>query len=292
MSVIDQVRYETSVRKRYAAIGFAAAVLIVVSQLIQLSGPKADVTELTLNLIVASLRTTRNIIAAVLQGIGLVGLGVLLIWMHRIAKARNPEMRPFPRYLASVGFAIDALATIILTILTGIKAHTFVTTGTQSYPEANHLVSGGPLLILSLLQELGALLLAIGFVLIALNMMRVGLLNRWLGYTGVLAGALVLFPVGGIAPIVQGLWLAAVAVLLFGRWPSGDFPAWESGLAVPWQAMQQASGAARQRREPRPREQRRRTRLGDLPTIVEPDQTPDPPAAERGPQRRKKKRRN
>jgi hypothetical protein len=154
------------------------------------------------------------------------------------------------------------------------------------------LTSGAVLPLMQLLAELGSLLLAVAFVLTSLNLMRVGLLNRMLGYTGVLAGALILFPVGGIAPVIQGLWLAAVAVLLFGRWPSGDFPAWESGLSVPWQPMQQTSGDARARREPRPREQRRRTRMSDLPTIVEPDPVPETSDASRAPQKRKRKRRS
>jgi hypothetical protein len=290
MSVIEQVQYETSVRKRYAAITFAAAVLIVISQLIQLSGPKADVNELTLSLVVASLRGARDVIAAVMEGVGYIALGFTLVWLHLIARARNPEMRPFVRYLTMAGVALASIMAIVSTIIISAKAHQFVNHGTQTYPQANALTSGAVLPAMQLLAELGSLLLAVAFVLTSLNLMRVGLLNRMLGYTGVLAGALILFPVGGIAPVIQGLWLAAIAVLLFGRWPSGDFPAWGSGLSVPWQPMQQTSGDARVRREARPRQQRRRTRLSDLPAIAEP--APNASDERPTPQKRKRKRRN
>ena len=71
--------------------------------------------------------------------------------------------------------------------------------------------------------------------------MRAGLLTRMLGYLGIAAGAmLVLFPL----PIVQVFWLAALGVLLLGRWPGGEPPAWRSGQAEPWPAPS-ASGGSR-----------------------------------------------
>lgn len=294
MSVLEQVQYETSVRKRYAAITFAAAVLIVLSQLIQLSGTKADVSELTLQLVVANLRSGNDIAAAVLEGLGYVALGFALNWMYRISRARNPGMKPVVRYLLIAGIALSSVMAVVYTVIIAVKAHQFVTTGNQSYPQANALTSGTGLALLPLLAELGSLLLAVGFVLTALNTMRVGLLTRWLGYTGVIAGALIIFPIGGVVPVIQGLWLAAVAVIMYGRWPNGDPPAWESGVSVPWQPAQSNTGASNAaRREPRPRQQRRRT--NQMPTIVEPDQTPEPQNGNgnpRAPQKRKRKRRS
>ncbi len=140
---------------------------------------------------------------------------------------------------------------IAYTIIVAHKAHEFVTTGNQGYPEANHLTSGGLVVALPLLLELGTLMLAIGCIWTSLSAMRVGLVTRMVGYVGVLAGALFLFPIGGLVPIVQGYWLAAIAVTLARRWPSGDPPAWESGTAVPWEptqsqrARQDARGDAR-----------------------------------------------
>ena len=76
------------------------------------------------------------------------------------------------------------------------------------------------LLALQIGAQLGSLLLAVAVVLIALQSMRVGLLPRPLGYVGIFAGALILFPVF-VVPIVQMGWLLAVGYLFTGRWPSG-----------------------------------------------------------------------
>ena len=77
--------------------------------------------------------------------------------------------------------------------------------------------------------ELGNLLLAVGVVLVALSVMRVGLFPRIVGYAGVISGALFIIGIPVLTPVIQGFWLVATAVLLAGRWPSGDPPAWQSG---------------------------------------------------------------
>ena len=77
-------------------------------------------------------------------------------------------------------------------------------------------------------------MLAVGFVLISLNAMRVGLLTRFMGYLGIFTGILVLFPIGSPVPVVQAFWLLALAYLLTDRWPSGVPPSWRSGRAEAW----------------------------------------------------------
>jgi hypothetical protein len=73
----------------------------------------------------------------------------------------------------------------------------------------------------------------VSIVLISLNAMRVGLLTRFLGYLGIIAGVLTIIPLVPI-PIVEAYWLFALAYLLSGRWPSGVPPAWSSGRAERW----------------------------------------------------------
>jgi hypothetical protein len=75
-----------------------------------------------------------------------------------------------------------------------------------------------------------SLLIALSFVLVSLNAMRIGLLPRFMGYLGMIAGALVLFPFLPV-PIVQAYWLLALAYLVSGRWPTGVPPAWRTGRA-------------------------------------------------------------
>ena len=105
-------------------------------------------------------------------------------------------------------------------ILVAIKVHQFVTTGSQTYQEANHLTNSTGLLALQLVGQGSALLLAVGFALVSLTAMRQGLLTRFMGYLGIFAGVLVLFQITQI-PVVQGYWLVAVAYLISGRWPTG-----------------------------------------------------------------------
>ena len=60
-----------------------------------------------------------------------------------------------------------------------------------------------------------------GWVVICLNAMRIGLLTRFMGVLGVICGALIVLPILSPLPIVQTFWLGAMAVLLAKRWPNG-----------------------------------------------------------------------
>jgi hypothetical protein len=99
-------------------------------------------------------------------------------------------------------------------------------------------------------------MVAVSFVLVALAAMQQGLLTRFMGYLGIFAGALVLFQIVQI-PVVQGYWLAALAYMFSGRWPSGMPPAWISGRAEPWpssaemRARRAAGGGAARGSSPR-----------------------------------------
>ena len=139
--------------------------------------------------------------------------------------------------------------------------------------------------MLPLLAQLGSFLLAGGVIWISLNAMRVGLLPKLLGWVGVFAGAFVLFPVGAIVPVVQGFWLAAVAVVIYGRWPQGNPPAWEAGVAVPWPAAQRAAQASA-RREPRQRRGAASRAGGGRQS-----RRPPPPRSGGGAKRKRKRRR-
>ena len=285
MTVAEQVQYESGVRFRYAVIAFVAAVLLVASQLLLISGVHAPVSEETLNLIAQSERTTDDIIGGALDTLSLFGIAWLLFWIHRISAARRPELKPIIRYIAVFGAILAAVLTLVYEIALAHKAHEFVTTGNQSYPEANHLISGTFFIILPLLLNLGTLLLAIGCIWTFLSAMRVGLVTRVVGYAGVVAGALYLFPIQGLVPLVQGFWLAATAVTLARRWPSGDPPAWESGVAVPWNPLTTQAPPPTQR--PARGQRRRKVSDSEVLAAVEPKKPANPQAG-----RRKRKRKS
>jgi hypothetical protein len=234
MTAEERLSYEAHVRTRQAIIAGVAGIFLVLAAVLQLSGPHTKVDELTLDLITAHKRYPLDLIGAIINGIGLCAVAATLTYLYGAVAARNGDVRSFVRYLAITGAVVAAVVGIAYAIAIAIKANDFVSHGNQTYEQANKLTGSGPLAFLPLLGQFASLLLAVGFVMIALNAMRIGLLTRFMGYLGIFTGVLVLFPIGSPVPVVQGFWLIALGYLLSGRWPSGVPPAWRSGRAEPW----------------------------------------------------------
>ena len=234
MTVDEQLLYESRVSKRQAAVAVAAGVLLICSAVVQLAGPHTTVDELTLDLITAHKRFPLDLIGAMLNALGFIGVALTLSYLFGISRARNPDMGVWIRILALLGGGLAAISGVVYAAVIAIKANDFVSHGTQTYQQAHALTSGAGFVALPLLGQFAALLLAIGFVMTSLHAMRVGLLPKFLGYLGIFSGVLVLFPIGSPVPIVQGFWLFAVGYLISGRWPSGVPPAWRSGKAERW----------------------------------------------------------
>ena len=94
-------------------------------------------------------------------------------------------------------------------------------------------------------------------MLVALNAMRAGLLTRFFGVLGILAGVLTVFQADQPG-IVRAFWLIGVGLLIGGR--ISVPPAWHTGRAEPWPTQQQlrerreaeAGGSQRRRSTRRP----------------------------------------
>jgi hypothetical protein len=259
MNAEQQLAYEARVRNRQAIVAVLAGVLLVAASAVQLGGPHTKVDELTLDLIVANKRFPLDLIASVLNGVGSLLVAWTLNYLYRCSAARSADVKPYVRWIAVVGGVLAAITGVIYAIIVAVKVHQFVTTGAQTYAEANRLTGSSGLLILQLVGQAAALLLAVGVVLTSLNAMRVGLLSRFMGYLGIFAGVLVLFQITQI-PIVQGYWLAALGYLISGRWPTGVPPAWASGRAEPWPSSSEMrarkmAGAGRGAPAPKPEPQ-------------------------------------
>jgi hypothetical protein len=238
MNVEERLAYERRVGFRYAVIAALAGVLLVAAVAVQLGGAHAKVDEQTLGLITENKRLTRDIVGSLLDAIGYFSLAATLWYLWGCIRARNPDVKPaFVGWIAVVGGILTAISIPAYVILYGQKAHDFVGLQAQTYPQANHLIASSTLTFPQLGNYLGVLLSAMAVVLISLNAMRVGLLTRFLGFLGIFAGVLVIFPLVPI-PIVEGFWLVALAFLFVGRWPNGVPPAWRSGRAEPWPSSQ------------------------------------------------------
>jgi hypothetical protein len=239
MNPQETLQYEARTRTRQAVVAGAAGLLLVGAAVLQLSGPQSKINELTIGLITEHKRFPIDVIGAVINGLGLLAVAWTLSYVFSITRARNADLRTWVRGIAIGGGILAAITAVVYAILIAIKAHQFVTTGDQTYMEANHLTSATGFVAVPVVGQLGALLLAVGFVMTSLNAMRVGLLTRFMGYLGIFVGVLVLFPIGSPVPIVQGFWLLALAYLFTGRWPSGVPPAWSSGKAERWPSSQE-----------------------------------------------------
>ncbi len=254
MSATQQVAYETRVRTRHAIIAGLAGLLFIGGGAAQLSAPK--VPELTVELIFVNKHFPLDVVAALLEGLALVGLAWTLSFLFVTARARKPEMHPAAQIAVIAGGAVSAVAFVASQVALAIKAHQFVTQGEQTYSQANHLAGGFALPGLQTLNYAAAFALAIGLVLISLNAMRVGLLTRFLGYFGILVAVASVFLIGTPpAVLLEVFWLLALAYLFAGRWPGGDPPAWRSGRAEPWPSaaeMREQREKTQRREQPEP----------------------------------------
>ncbi len=248
MTPEQRVQYEARVRNRQVVLAAAAGILVMGAVVVQLGGPHVKVNEETLGLVTENKRIARDVIGSIASALGSFALAWTLAWMFGAARARDPNVKPgFIGIVAIVGGVLSGVSVVAYVIGYGIQAHHFVHTGSQTYPEANALLTKAYLVIPQITNDLGLLLVAISLVMVSLTSMRVGLLTRFLGYLGIVAGILTIIPVVPI-PIVEAYWLLALAYLMSGRWPNGVPPAWASGRAERWPSSQELREARAQAR--------------------------------------------
>jgi hypothetical protein len=213
-------------------------------------------------------RAASVLLTAIARGLGFVAIAFMLTFLGTTVRNRAKAFRSFWIYVALAGGLLGAIATVMFTIGTSSEISGFLS-GPHTVDRADDIGNSSVLVAAQLIgipgtQAIGlaSLALGMGWVVICLNAMRLGLLTRFMGVLGVICGALIVLPILSPLPIVQTFWLGAMAVLLAGRWPGGAPPAWAAGEAVPWPSqasVRESRRAAMQRRrggepEPAPRE--------------------------------------
>jgi hypothetical protein len=221
--------------------------------------------------------------SGLLRGLAPVALAWAVTFLAVATRARRPE---FPRaavYVTIVGAVLFCLGTAGAEIERMIAFNAFLD-GPRTVDEARDVISNATI-TLALLAYIGQFIVAAGILLVSLNAMRAGLLTRFLGILGVVAGVVSVFPQLMPLPLVQSFWLAALGMMLLGRGRgrAGLPPAWRTGNAEPWPSAQE--GAARRREA----EERRQG------IVREPEPKPEPkavrtPAARPHPSSKKRKR--
>ena len=222
------------------------------------------------------------VLVSVVQAAGALCTGYALVRLYDAAAGRGALVPRFSKLLAMFGAVATALGYVALQAIAAILSHDFATGSDKSTQAAHDALRSGALVAAQFVGFVGTLCLALAFILIALHAMRVGLLTRFLGILGMLVGVLLVVPIGSPVPVVQAFWLAAIGILLLGRWPGGSPPAWQTGRAQPWPSQQEI------------REQRERARRGDggaAPATEPPDDGPEAPIGVPSPATSKKKKR-
>jgi len=249
-------------RAPLAAGGAAAAAILPMAGAIWIAALTADdrSTELTGRLLFVDAHAAEMAAGMVLQGLGALALILPLRYLHRATAFRREAPR-LAGPLTVLAPLLYCLGLVGFQVALSIQADAFAATAGRTYEEAKDLFEAPAISAIRYVGLMAQFAMGATFVLVALHAMRSGLLTRFMGYLGVIVGALFVIPLlGGGPPVVQSFWLVALAALFLRRWPSGVPPAWEEGREVRWptrqemieQAQREGDGAAAPVAEPEP----------------------------------------
>ncbi|HEY2631918.1 MAG TPA: hypothetical protein VGI26_06010 [Solirubrobacteraceae bacterium] len=177
------------------------------------------------------------IAGSVLTAMAVIVLTLVLLFIADCTRFRRPQSFPAARPLVLAGGIGYALLNLTHEVVLAITAHNFANGHdfTGKAVEKALLSSGSLGIVLGLLGLLAALMLTVGMIAVSVGAMRAGLLPRWLSILGVLSGLLFLpFFATATLQLIPTFWLVATGVLLMGRYPNGDPPAWAAGESRPW----------------------------------------------------------
>ena len=186
---------------------------------------------------------------SVLAAAAIAALTLVLLLLFDAASFRRPSTWPQARFLVIVGGAGFALAGIVSQIVHAVETHNFANGSDFSrHAVEQALTKSTANEVIAYVSLLAGLALFVGMVIVLLNSLRTGLLPRWMAFLGMFSALLILLPFGATLQLVPAFWLVMMGMLLSGRWPGGDPPAWEAGEARPWPSraqMQAERGAGR-----------------------------------------------
>ena len=254
MSAEQQLRWEAENGPKFAILAFAAGALTIASFAIQAAtfqGVTGDAEVL---------RKIDSSHAGVLAGRLVQALAVVvlvssLFYLYKAAVARRPEGG------LNLFWPVAVLAAVLLSVaaVTGYfdatsTADDFVD-GAQTKARADDLAGDLSGTVTKAVGQAGGLCLGLTYLLLSLNAMRAGLLSRFMGILGIIAGVLVVIPILPGA-FVQLFWIVALGMLFLNRWPNGRGPAWDVVEAIPWPTAADAQ-AAREAAAEEPEDQTR-----------------------------------
>jgi hypothetical protein len=170
---------------------------------------------------------TDQALATTLRCVGLLLTAAVGVYVYSLVRARRPDLSRRMLWSALLGAALVAGASVFGYVALGQTATAFVSSGARTTARAQHLIDSSGMLGAAAAFDLASrVAFAFWIGLASLEMMRVGLLERFLAYWGFAACvALVLLPVGDAMFIG---WLGSIGVLALGYWPGGRPEAWRT----------------------------------------------------------------
>ena len=184
-----------------------------------------------------------------LSALGALFIFVVLAFLFRATRARGGQLPNVALIAIGVGAVSYAVGTALVGVMRVVEGANLAADATNA--DALDAIGAPSIVAGTLLQLLGSLSLGFAFVLVALNAMRVGLLTRFMGILGMIAGATFVLPLDQQG-IIRAFWLGAVGFLIARRWPS-EIPAWTTGKAEPWPSARESRDARAARKgEPVP----------------------------------------
>jgi hypothetical protein len=200
------------------------------------------------------------IAGSVLTALALGALTLVLLLLLDATRFRRPQTFPAARPLVLFGGAVLTIVTVAHQVVGAIEAHNFAVGHDLSNQAVDRVTTNATAIVaLGSLGLIAWVALAAGMIATMINGLRVGLLPRWLSILGMFTAMLIFLPLGATLELIPAFWMVATGILLAGRWPNGDPPAWAAGEARPWptpaerRAEREEDPAARGRRGGQPR---------------------------------------
>jgi hypothetical protein len=184
---------------------------------------------------------------SLMTALSITALTLVLLFFLDATRFRRPGTWPAARPLLLVGGFGLAIFSFLHQIISAIETHNFAKGHDFTIHAVNNALTTGALNVSTgYIDLLVGLAFVVAIIVTMVNVIRVGLLPRWVGIVGMLVGVLIFLPIGGeTLDVITAFWLAALGLLNAGRWPNGDLPAWTSGEARPWPSQAQARAARR-----------------------------------------------
>lgn len=188
------------------------------------------------------------IASSVIAAAGIGALIVVLLFLFDAARFRRDATSPISRPLVLAGGIALPVLTVVGQIVQAIATHNFVSGHDFTTHAVEQTVTkNGVYVALSFITPLAALALVGGMITMMVSTVRVGLQPRWMGIVGGVAAVIIVIPSPELTLLVA-FWMVGMGLLLMGRFPGGDPPAWAAGAARPWPSQLEARAEREARR--------------------------------------------